>query len=132
RIDVDGFFGDVDRNIERLRGLAHKLSELGDPSGAETVRNMIGTVRRSACLPGSIAELSRFLEHETSTAMANDQLATYRVAAGVAALSDPRSLASQADAETNVAAETTRIMRLLEQATPMSSRLEDALQPALR
>ena len=132
RIEVDGFFGDVDRNIEQLRGLAHRLTELGDPSGAETVRNMIGTVRRSACLPGSIAEFSRFLEQETSTAMANDQLATYRVAADVVALSDPRSLASQADAETDVAAETTRIMRLLEQATPMSSLLEGALKPALR
>ena len=132
RIDVDGFFGDVDRNIERLRGLAHRLSEMGDPAGAETVRNMIGTVRRSACLPGSITELSRFLEHETSTATANDQLATYRVAADVAALSDPRSLASQADADTHVAAETTSVMRLLERATPMSSLLEEFVQPALR
>lgn len=132
RLSVDGFFGDVDRNIERLRGLAHRLSEVGDPAGVETVRRMIGTVRRSACLPGSIAELSRFLEQETSTATANDQLATYRVAADVATLTDPRSLASQADAETNVAAETTGIMRLLERATPMSSLLEEAVQPALR
>lgn len=132
RIEVDGFFGDVDRNIERLRGLAHRLSEMGDPAGAETVRSMIGTVRRSACLPGSIAELSRFLEHETSTATANDQMATYRVVADVAALSDPRSLASQADAETHVATETSGIMHLLERATPMSTLLEEAVQPALR
>lgn len=132
RIDVDGFFGDVDRNIERLRGLAHKLSEMGDPAGAETVRSMIGTVRRSACLPGSITELSRFLERETSTAAANDQLATYRTAADVAALSDPRSLASQADADARVTAETTAIMRLLERATPMSTLLEEAVKPALR
>tara|TARA_R110002050_G_scaffold26802_5_gene70388 strand:- start:15529 stop:18279 length:2751 start_codon:yes stop_codon:yes gene_type:complete len=132
RIEVDGFFGDVDRNIERLRGLAHRLSEMGDPAGAETARNMIATVRRAACLPGSIADLSRFLERETSTATANDRLATYRVAADVASLSDPRSLASQADAEAQVTADTTGIMRSLERATPMSTLLADAIQPALR
>jgi len=132
RIEVDGFFGDVDRNIERLRGLAHRLTEMGDAAGTETVRNLISTIRRSACLPGSIADLSRFLERETTTAMANDRLAAYRVAANVSALTDPRSLASQADAEAQVAAEATGIMRALEKATPMSTLLEDAMQPTLR
>jgi hypothetical protein len=132
RIKVDGFFGDVDRNIERLRGLASRLTELGDLTGADAVRVVIATVRRSACLPGSIAELSRFLERETSTATANDQLAIYRVAAELSGLTDLRSLASQADAQAQVTSETRTIMRSLEQATPMSTLMEDAIQPALR
>ena len=132
RIDVDGFYGDVDQNIERLRELANRLAAMGDPAGVNTVRNVIGTVRRSASLPGSIAELSRFMERETSTAIANDRLAMYRVSGDVATLVDPTSLASQADAETGVAAETTSVMRSLEKATPMSTLLEDAIQPALR
>lgn len=131
-IAVDGFFGDVDRNIERLRELANRLAAMGDPAGAITVRNLIGTVRRSASLPGSIAELSRFIERETSTTVANDRLAIYRVAADLATLADPTSLASQADAETRVAAETRSVMSSLEKATPMSTLLEDAMQPALR
>jgi hypothetical protein len=81
---------------------------------------------------GRSTDLSRFLERETSTATANDRLATYRVAADVASLSDPRSLASQADAEAQVTAETTGIMRSLERATPMSTLLAEAIQPALR
>jgi hypothetical protein len=132
RIAVDGFFGDVDHNIERLRGLANRLIGMGDPAGVEIVRNIIATVRRSACLPGSVADFSRFLEQETSTATANDRLATYRIAADVATLSDPRSLASQVDAQPQVTSETTGIMRSLERATPMSTLLEEAIQPALR
>lgn len=131
-IKVDGFYGDVDHNIERLRGLAHRLSDMGDPTGAKMVRNVIATVRRSACLPGSIGDLSRFLERETTTAMANDRLSSYRVAADISALTDARCLASQADAGAQVTAETTMVMRLLERATPMSTLLEEAMQPALR
>lgn len=132
RLTVDGFFGAVDRNIEKLRALAHRLADLGDGTTADTVRNVIATVRRSACLPGSLADFSRFLERETTTAMAADRLASYRVAADVAAFGDPRSLASQVDAEEKVTAETIAVMRSFECATPMASLLADAIQPALR
>lgn len=129
---VDGFYGDIDRNIEHLRELANRLADMGDPAGAATARNLMGTVRRSASLPGSIAELSRFIERETSAAIADDRLATYRATADISTLTDPTSLASQADAEKGVAAETRIVMRSLEQATPMATLIEDALQPALR
>lgn len=132
RISVDGFYGDVDRMIERLRGLGRRLTELGDGSASATVRDVIATVRRSACLPGSLAAFSRFLENETTTAMAADLLTSYRVAADVATLSDPRSLASQADAEAEVTADATTVMRSFERATPMASLLDDAIQPSLR
>ena len=105
---------------------------MGDPAGAATARNLMGTVRRSASLPGSIAELSRFIERETSAAIADDRLATYRATADISALTDPTSLASQADADKGVAAEARTVMRALEQATPMATLIEDAMQPALR
>lgn len=131
-ITVNGFYGDVDRNIEHLRELANRLKGMGDPVGAATARNLMGTVRRSASLPGSISELSRFIERETSAAIADDRLATYRATADISMLTDPTSLASQADAVKGVATETRNVMRSLEQATPMATLIEDAMQPALR
>jgi len=131
-ITVNGFYGDVDRNIEHLRELANRLSDMGDPAGAATTRNLMATVRRSASLPGSIAELSRFIERETSAAIADDRLATYRANTDINTLTDPTSLASQVDVEKGVAAEARSVMRTLEQATPMATLIEDAMQPALR
>jgi hypothetical protein len=131
-ITVNGFYGDVDRNIERLRELAKRLDDMGDPAGAATARNLMGTVRRSASLPGSIAELSQFIERETSAAIADDRLAAYRATADISTLIDPIGLASQVDAEKSVVIETKTIMRSLQQATPMATLLEEAMQPALR
>lgn len=131
-IDVDGFFGEVDHGIEALRRLANSLDDKGDPHGATTARNLIATVRRTASLPGSLAELSTFLEHETSTAAADDLLAVYRVTGDLATLNDPRSLASQVDAEAGALAAARGLMRTFNGATPMTTLLEDAIQPALR
>ncbi|MBN9074886.1 MAG: hypothetical protein BGN87_20925 [Rhizobiales bacterium 65-79] len=132
RIDVDGFFGDVDHNIEALRRLANSLADKGDAEGSTTARNLIATVRRTAMLPGSLSELSRFLERETSTAAADDLLAGYRVTADLATLNDPRSLASQVDAEADSLSGAREMMRKLEGGTPMTTMLESAIQPALR
>ena len=132
RIDVDGFFGDVDQNIEALRRLANSLADKGDAVGSTTARNLIATVRRTALLPGSLSELSRFLERETSTAAADDLLAVYRVTADLATLNDPRSLASQVDAEVGSLSSARDLMRTLEGGTPMTTMLEVAIQPALR
>lgn len=132
RISVDGFYGEVDRTIEKLRGLGHTLTELGDRLSSTTVRDVIATVRRSACLPGSLAAFGRFLEDETTTAMAADLLTSYRVAADVAILNDPRTLSSQADAETKVTADATTLMRSFASATPMASLLDEAILPSLR
>lgn len=132
RIDVDGFFGDVDHNIEALRRLANSLTDKGDAEGSTTARNLIATVRRTALLPGSLGELSRFLERETSTAAADDLLALYRVTADLTTLDDPRSLASQIDAEVGSLSSARELMRTLDGGTPMTTLLEGAIQPTLR
>ena len=132
RVEVDGFFGDVDHSIEALRRLANSLADKGDAEGSTTARNLIATVRRTAMLPGSLSELSKFLERETSTAVADDLLAVYRVTADLATLNDPRCLASQVDAEAGSLATARELMRKLEGGTPMTTMLEGAIQPALR
>lgn len=131
-IGVDGFFGDVGRCIEALRRLANSLSDKGDPDGATTARNLIATIRRTASLPGSLAELSRFLERETSTAAANDLLSVYRVTADISTLNDPRSLASQINVEDGALKSANDLTRTFDTATPMTTLLETAVQPALR
>lgn len=132
RIDVDGFFGDVDRSIEALRRLVNALADKGDAEGSTTARNVIATVRRTALLPGSLGELGRFLERETSTAAADDLLSVYRVTADLATLADPRGLAGQIDVDAGALADARELMRTLEKGTPMTSMLEAAIQPALR
>ena len=131
-ISIDGFFGEVDRTIEKLRILARGLADRGDASAAAIVREIIATVRRSASLPGSLAAFVQFLEAETTTAMAADLFASYRVAANLTALSDARSLASQLDTESQATAGAGELMRSLEAATPMASLLNEALQAPLR
>ena len=132
RIEVDGFFGDAGHRIEAIRRLANSLSDKGDPQGADTARSVIATVRRTASLPGSLTELSRFLERETSTAAANDLLSIYRVTADLATLNDPRSLASQVDKEEGSLISARNLMRTFDAATPMTTLLETAVRPALR
>lgn len=131
-IDVDGFFGEVDHNIEALRVLANSLEGKSDPHGANNVRSLIATVRRTVSLPGALAEFSRFLELETSTAVANDLLAAYRATGDLANLEDPRGLAKQIDAEAGTLAATRELMRTFDRATPMTTLLEAAIQPAIR
>lgn len=132
RIDVDGFFGDTAQSIEAVRQLANKLSDRGDPKGAETARRLVAIVRRTASLPGSLAELSRFLERETSTAAANDLLSVYRAAGDLATLGDARSLASQIDAGEGSLGRVRDLLRNFDAATPMTTLFETAVQPALR
>ena len=131
-ISIDGFFGEVDRTIENLGALARGLQDHGDASAAAVVREIIATVRRSASLPGSLAAFARFLEAETTTAMAADLYSPYRVGTDLTALSDAQNLASQLDAESQATACAVDVMRTLESATPMASLLNEALQAPLR
>ena len=132
KISVNGFYGEVGRHLEVLRGLARSLYERGSGSEAETVRRIIATVRRSATLPGSLSAFSRFLEDQTTTAMAANLLLDYRAVRDLRTLSDARSLASQMENETEATAGVRRLMRLLESATPMETLLRDALEEVPR
>ena len=132
QIEVDGFYGDTGRIIERVRSLARALADRGNPSEAATVRDVIATIRRSACLPGSLSAFSKFLEAETTTAMAADIFASYRIGANLTLLSDVRSLASQLDVGQQITKNARELMRALEGETPMALLLHDAMQALLR
>ncbi|EMD82893.1 hypothetical protein [Pacificimonas flava] len=132
RIEAGGFFGDTAHGIEAVRHLANSLSDRGDPNGAETARNLMATIRRTASLPGSLAELARFMEREASAAAASDLLSVYRAAADIGTLADPRSLASQVDADGGTLGKARDIMRTFNAATPMTTLLESVVKPAVR
>lgn len=131
-IEAGGFFGDTAHGIEAVRHLANTLSDRGDPNGAGTARNLMATIRRTASLPGSLAELARFIEREASAAAASDLLSVYRAAADIATLADPRSLASQVDADGGTLGKARDIMRTFDAATPMTTLLESVVKPAVR
>lgn len=134
RITTDGFAGQVDQTLRRLRSVNHRVREAGDSRSSETVRGVMGKLRRTACLPGSLAELSEFLAQEASDAVAADYLAGYRIGSDLASLQDLRGSTIQVagDDLSSVQAEAVALAKTAEAATPMASLVEEALEPALR
>lgn len=129
---VGGFYGDTGRVSEDLRRLSAKVADIGDAVAADQLKDLGAMVRRSASLPGSLEEFSRFLEGETTTAVASDRLATYRSAGLVSDLYSAGSVASQVDVGGGIRKSVTDLMSGLTTMTPMSSLLDEAITPSLR
>ncbi|SDE57204.1 hypothetical protein [Kordiimonas lacus] len=132
KIQVDGFYGETGRTIERLRSLAQQLTKRGSQHEAELVREVIAIIRRSTSLPGSLAALSKFLIEETTVEMAADLFASYRIGAKLASLENVQSLVSQLEESSELSNKAREIMRILEQETPMSLLLKKVIKPSLR
>lgn len=134
RVAADGFAGQVDQTLRRFRSIDHRVREAGDPRSSEAVRSVMGKLRRTACLPGSLSELSEFLVQAAGDAVAADYLAGYRIGSDLTTLKDSRSSAIQvaADDLTAIEAEAVALARSAEVATPMASLIEEAVEPALR
>ncbi len=133
-ISVDGFAGQVDDSVSAVRSVANKLRDRRNVQGAEAARSIIGKMRRCVSLPGSLAELSDFLERETNEVIAADNLSSYRISAELSILSDRRYGASQvpaADLDSAIS-KATELIKTSEQSTPMSTLVEEALGPTLR
>lgn len=131
-IHVDGFYGQTGSISEELRRLAFKVADAGDRDSADLLKDLGAMVRKTASLPGSVKELSRFLESETTAAIASDQIAAYRSAGLIADLSAPDSVASQVDVGGAVRDGVSQLMSGLVEATPMSTLLEESIGPCLR
>jgi hypothetical protein len=131
---VDGFTGQLDGPVSHMRTIAKKLRDRGNPDAADAARNIVAKLRRSVSLPGSLAELSEFLEREAGDAIAADNMAAYRVNSDLAILDDPRRGATQvgSDELSSARTEVNRLVAASEAATPMASLLEEALAPAMR
>jgi len=133
-ISIEGFAGQLVDAVSAVRAIGNKLRDRRNIQSAEAARNIIAKLRRSACLPGSLGELSTFLESETNDAIAADNMSSYRINADLAVLTDPRSGASQiSTGELNTAIKkATELIRASEEATPMSSLMEEIVKPTLQ
>ena len=131
---ADGFTGQLDGPLSRLRVIAKKLRDRGNPDASDAARSIVAKLRRSVSLPGSLAELSEFLEREAGDAIAADNMAAYRVSGDLAILDDPRHGATQigSDELSSARTEVSRLVAASEAATPMASLLEEALAPTMR
>lgn len=131
-IRVDGFYGQTGHVSEELRRLSSKVADAGDTKSADMLKDLGAMVRRTASLPGSVEELSHFLESETTAAIASDRIAAYRSAGIVADLSAAESVASQIDTGGAIRRSVSELMSGLADATPMSTLLDDIVEPSLR
>ena len=133
RMAVEGFGGDLVSEVSLLRSLATTATEAGDRQGAETVRRLIGRLRRAASLPASLGALSDYVTAEMGSAVAAEQVAAYQVNALIAELTEPGSVLSQVayDELTAAVAKAHELLRKADQATPMASLVEAAVRKYL-
>ncbi|WP_340645414.1 hypothetical protein [Phenylobacterium sp.] len=133
-MEVDGFVGQLSEVIGSFRAIGAKLRDRGNRLGAEAAGDVVAKLRRSACLPGSLADFSSFLEREAGEAIAADNLAAYRIEPEVAALLDVRNGASlvAADELENAISKARTLLEKAETATSMSTLVEEAVLPAER
>jgi hypothetical protein len=131
---VDGFAGQAEGAISKLRAIARKLEERGNPVAAQALRNIIAKVRRCVCLPGSLTQLSEFLERETLDDIAADNMSAYRIASDLAVLDDPNQGAVPIAPDELAAAKSdaTRLVASAESLSPMASLLDETLDPVMR
>jgi hypothetical protein len=133
RIKAGGFLGTLDTVVDELRSINAKLRNAGDETSAEAVRMVMTKLKRAACLPGSLAEYSEFLETTANDVVAADTMTGYTVSAEMNDLTSRDSAALDispeiADAKRRAAA----ILTAAERTTPMVSLLDEAIGPALR
>lgn len=133
RIKAGGFLGTLDSVIDELRSINAKLRNAGDEASSEVVRMVMTKLKRAACLPGSLAEYSEFLETSANDVVAADTMTGYAIAAEMNDLTNRDSAALDispeiSDARRRAAA----IITAAERTTPMVSLLDEALAPALR
>lgn len=125
-IDAKGFNGDGTSVVERLRAVLSRLHRARDRDGAAVVSDVIGKLRRSASLPGSLRAYADHLVDEKGERVAIDVMGNYRITEQVQHLQESSSAASMIGGEELAAAlrDATAAMKRLNKATPMSFMLE--------
>ncbi len=133
RVAVEGFGGELVAEVAQLRSLAGTATDAGDVRGADTVRRLMGRLRRAASLPASLGALSDFVTEEMGRAVAAEQVAAYEVNGLIADLTEVGSVLSQV-AYDQLAASIAKARELREKAvraTPMSGLVEEAVRRLL-
>lgn len=133
RVVVEGFGGELVAQVAQLRALATAAGDAGDVRAADTVRRLMGRLRRAASLPASLAALSNFVTAEMGRAVAAEQVSAYEINGLIADLTEAGSVLSQlAHDELAVAVDKARELRAkAASATPMSALVEDAARRIL-
>lgn len=128
RIAVEGFGGEIVTEVAQLRALATAAANAGDVRGADTVRRLMGRLRRAASLPASLGALSDFVTEEMGRAVAAEQVAAYEVNGLIADLAQVGSVLSQVayDQLTASIAKARELREKAVKATPMSGLVEEA------
>lgn len=95
--EVLGFSGEVEALLQRLRAAAKKAAAMNDRQSADTLRQLSGTIRRCASLPGSHEQFAAYVQAEISGIAAADLLTSYRVGGLSKQLSDGIGAWTQTD-----------------------------------
>ncbi|WP_157386336.1 hypothetical protein [Rhizobium leguminosarum] len=129
KVEAYAFRGATLELAEKLRDIGTRLRHAEDKTGMQSIRELVGTLRRNASLPGSLSALSNHVTTEHGQALASDVMTGYRVTSHVAALANPTLPAFQiggaelADCLTSVA----NIFQSQQKETPMALMLEHTL-----
>jgi hypothetical protein len=132
--EVIPFAGEVTTTLQRLRTARKAADALGDPDSATLLQSLIGAVSRCTSLPGSLANLSAYVEREAGTAQAADLLSVYRVGTTVAELQQslgPWAQTHRADL-LEICEDVKKVCSRTEQATPVAELVRDIVQKFLR
>jgi hypothetical protein len=131
---VRGFAGELTAVVDDLRATAQRLRDAGENRGIDPIYQIVGKLRRSASLPGSLTEFSDYIAREAGDAFAADSMTEYRISREVYELQDPLRGINQVGGQglRDVLRQAETLLKQVEAATPMSGLLEKELEPALR
>ncbi len=120
-VGVKGFNGDGRKVADDLRTALRRLRQARDTDGVAAVNDIIGKLRRTASLPGSLRSFGDYLEEEHGHSAAIDLMESYRITGQLRYLEQPTSDAFMIGGEelSVPLREAAVVMKRLSQATPM-------------
>ncbi len=132
-VGVKGFNGDGRKVSDNLRKALRRLRQARDRDGVAAVNDIIGKLRRSASLPGSLRAFGDYLEEEHGHSAAIDVMDSYRITGQLRYLENSTSDAFVIGGEELSAPlrAADAVMRRLSLATPMSYLLTAVIRSIL-
>lgn len=133
-VDVKGFNGDGRKVADDLRTALRRLRQARDRDGVAAINDIIGKLRRSASLPGSLRAFGDYLEEEHGHSAAIDVMENYRITGQLRYLENAASDAFVIGGEElSIALRAADgVMKRLSQATPMSYLLTAVVRSILQ
>ncbi|MBX4866902.1 hypothetical protein HJA85_07960 [Rhizobium bangladeshense] len=132
-VHAKGFNGPGRNVTDDLRAVRHRVRRGGDPTGLAAINEIIATLRRTSCLPGSFPAFNQYLFDEHGQAVAADVIENYRISQQVQILRQPSQRAFVVGGSELAASlqEASTVMSAFNRTTPMSTMLETAIRRIL-